>query len=344
MARTKKLSEREQAIQDFKYNNPNLATSIVLSSVLDKMGVRPISLENCTYQLGPSQTIALSPEDALEITALHAYQFNRKFKPDWAEHLARSMVFGVQLVIAILSNGTIIVLNGHHTLWGIYKSGQKLLIPLTVIYCSCMKAFAKSFCIFDCNKKRTTGNAIKAAENAGLIELKMPASTLNNYVSAVAAARSRYNRHANPVLSEKALMAENKDVLKFAEEIEQIREPKEKLPVIGILSALFSIMYSMDRIGKIELFREFARSFLYGEGAKENPAVMLHKKIIEDRPDHQHGPSAIHMHIKLIHKTWQLWVTCTESKRITESSQVPEFDQWEGPTEDRDPVDFWSND
>lgn len=333
-----KVSERTKTLSAWKEANPDRKESPKLIKLLSKLGVRqhnwaPSSpLEEDRYELVACGVDTLSPEDCLEISALHEFINNRNFDLKWATELSVELSSG-DLAFAIFPDGTIRCVNGHHTLWGAYLGGHTLPVAVKIYYCKSETGFAKLFSIFDSCKKRNLRDAIRVQAMAGAIPEGLNAGRYPEYISAALAARSQYIRSAvSRSLNAKARTASSPDLIEFARFMDNIRDRADydDSIVIGVLSSFYSIWYSnKSSKDKLKTAEDFIYGYLSGVDLdNDSPIYLLRKKLIINRDKYQHGPSAIGLHVRLVRRAWEAWNDGVTMTRLTEVSELPDFDSW----------------
>jgi hypothetical protein len=111
-------------------------------------------------------TLTITPELAMDILSKSGYEFQRPMRNSWIEYLANEMTNGRFLTntIVFCKNGTEkkYLVNGHHTLNAIVKSGVTLSLPVETFQVSNYDEIASIYARIDKQRKRTRMDTLRA--------------------------------------------------------------------------------------------------------------------------------------------------------------------------------------
>jgi hypothetical protein len=270
----------------------------------------------------------ISPDEAEELFLHHNWSVQRKFDDRHAERLASEMVVAVEISVALGPDNFPRIVNGQHTLWGMYMAGRPMQVTVTPYMCRDDIGMANCYAIFDSNKTRSAATIIDTQKQVGGIDIAHSATRHHKWAQCVACAENDFNQpKKQQTNTAKAAQAARPEVIAFAKwieaRIESNNQIKGLLPM-GI-GACFYAMYKADPI-KAE---QFLKMYLSGVGLTENhPILILIRRLTINKPVAEHGATACRLHAEIAYTCWRKFCLGEPLMATRRTIRLPKWNNW----------------
>lgn len=274
--------------------------------------------------------VVITPDEAHDLFARHNYDHNRPLIADHAEELAAVQQEGLSIDFGIGPDNHPIIVNGQHTIWGIFLKQEPMRCKLTIYQCRDKQSIAILYASFDSGRIRSASQILKAEMGAGVIECSVSPSKFNKWLSHARIALNGFTRHSlNKTNTARMEAAKNENIRNFVVFMEEaVLESGAGTTAHGLvpqgIGAAFFAMFTCDQ----GLAREFISGYLKGAGLEEDDPRWRLRDRLFNKPRGFHADTMIREYVSMAFVAWRKFCEGGTIRLLRGQKEIPAFDKW----------------